>query len=85
MKSVGGVDPKLDDTLKGIARAMGWNEQEFLEFVGSPEGDREFVQCKVTAHGRGVFGAPIMMLDDQIWWGNDRLMFVEEYLRAHPA
>jgi 2-hydroxychromene-2-carboxylate isomerase len=25
------------------------------------------------------------MVDDQIWWGNDRLMFVEEYLKAHAA
>ncbi len=29
----------------------------------------------------GVFGAPIMMLGDQVWWGNDRLMFIEEYLQ----
>jgi 2-hydroxychromene-2-carboxylate isomerase len=32
-----------------------------------------------------VYGVPIMMVDDQIWWGNDRLMFVEEYLKAHAA
>ena len=35
---------------------------------------------------RGVFGAPAMFVGDALFWGNDRLPFVEEALRvAGPA
>jgi len=53
--------------------------------VSSREGEKAYEASRVAAHARGVYGVPIMMVDDQIWWGNDRLMFVEEYLKAHAA
>ncbi len=31
---------------------------------------------------RGVFGVPTMMIGEEIWWGNDRLEFLEEFLAA---
>ncbi len=31
---------------------------------------------------RGVFGAPTFFVGDQMFWGNDRMHFVEEALRA---
>jgi 2-hydroxychromene-2-carboxylate isomerase len=34
------------------------------------------------AVARGAFGAPTFFVGDQMFWGNDRLMFVEEALRA---
>jgi 2-hydroxychromene-2-carboxylate isomerase len=30
--------------------------------------------------GKGVFGVPTIIVGDQMWWGNDRLDFVEEFL-----
>lgn len=82
---IGGIDPDADETLIKLAEKMGWDVQEFLDYVNSVEGDKAYTACRVAAHGRGVYGSPIIMLDDQIWWGNDRLMFVEEYLKTHPA
>jgi 2-hydroxychromene-2-carboxylate isomerase len=35
-----------------------------------------------TAVARGAFGAPTFFVGDQMFWGNDRLMFVELALRA---
>jgi 2-hydroxychromene-2-carboxylate isomerase len=35
-----------------------------------------------SAVARGAFGAPTFFVGDQMFWGNDRLMFVEEALRA---
>lgn len=29
-----------------------------------------------------VFGVPIFIVDGQMFWGNDRIMFLEEYLRS---
>ena len=35
-----------------------------------------------AAVARGVFGAPTFFIGDQMFWGNDRLMFVEQALKA---
>jgi 2-hydroxychromene-2-carboxylate isomerase len=35
-----------------------------------------------TAVARGAFGAPTFFVGDQMFWGNDRLMFVEQALSA---
>jgi 2-hydroxychromene-2-carboxylate isomerase len=35
-----------------------------------------------TAVARGAFGAPTFFVGDQMFWGNDRLMFVEQVLSA---
>jgi 2-hydroxychromene-2-carboxylate isomerase len=34
------------------------------------------------AIARGAFGAPTMLVDEQLFWGNDRLHFVEAALKA---
>ncbi len=35
-----------------------------------------------SAVARGAFGAPTFFVGDEMFWGNDRLMFVEQALRA---
>jgi len=34
------------------------------------------------AVARGIFGAPSFIVDGELFWGNDRLLFVEERLAA---
>lgn len=80
-----GVDPDDEGVLRGLAKTAGLDSDEFMAFVSSRAGEKAYEASRVAAHARGVYGVPIMMLDDQIWWGNDRLMFVEEYLKAHAA
>ena len=31
---------------------------------------------------RGAFGAPTFYINEKMFWGNDRLIFVEEYLKG---
>ncbi|MBU1824983.1 MAG: DsbA family protein, partial [Alphaproteobacteria bacterium] len=40
-------------------------------------------EARSKAYARGVFGAPLMFVDDQIFWGNDRLDFLEEHVRTN--
>jgi 2-hydroxychromene-2-carboxylate isomerase len=68
--------------IRGVARSMEWDATEFLDFVGSPQARERYALGNRDAQARGVFGAPTMMLGDQMWWGNDRLEFLEEYLAA---
>ena len=71
--------------MRAVARDMGWKEDEFLAFMNSAEADARFKAETEAAHARGVFGVPAMMLGTELWWGNDRLDFLEEYLAAHAA
>jgi len=75
-------DPEL---LRGVAQDMGWSPDGFLEFIQSDQAERLYEETNREAHARGVFGVPIMFVDDEMWWGNDRLSFLEEHLAAHPA
>jgi len=77
-----GVDPEDDAVIAALARELGWDEAAFLAYVNSPQAREEYADSQRQAHGRGVFGAPIMFVDDQMFWGNDRLMFLEEHLAA---
>ena len=74
-----------EEVLSGVAQAMGWSPGEFLAFVSSEKAEQLYAASNQEAHARGVFGVPIMMVGDEMWWGNDRLDFLEEYLAAHPA
>jgi len=80
-----GCDPTDMAELSQVATQMGWNVDEFIDYVQSNEGRTRFRKACVEAHKEGVFGAPIMMLDDQAWWGNDRFMFIEEYLKGRTS
>lgn len=74
----------MDDTslISAVAGAMDWNADDFLRFVETPGARERYAQVNRAAHERGVFGAPTMMLGDQMWWGNDRLGLLEEHLAA---
>lgn len=70
------------ELIRGVARDMRWDPDDFMRFVQSAEAKARYAQGNLDAHQRGVFGAPTMMLGDEMWWGNDRLAFLEERLAA---
>lgn len=75
-----GIDPTNRDEMREAARAAGLDPEELVAYAESPAGQGAFGKACVEAHKRGVFGAPIMFVDDQVFWGNDRLEFLEMYL-----
>lgn len=75
-----GIDPSDESELRAAATASGLDPQALVDYANSSLGQTEFRKSCVEAHARGVFGAPLMFVDDQIFWGNDRLDFLEEYL-----
>jgi len=75
-----GGDADSDDLLADLARTMQWDVEEFLRYISSEQADQLYEKTFSVAVERGVFGVPIMIIDDQMWWGNDRLQFVDEYL-----
>ncbi|NMY65593.1 2-hydroxychromene-2-carboxylate isomerase [Pseudomonas sp. WS 5018] len=65
-----------------LAREMDWREMEFLAFLQSPGAAERYEASTQAAIAKHVFGVPMTMIGEDMWWGNDRLMFVDEYLSS---
>lgn len=74
-----------DENLRSVAREMGWSPEALFDFIHSDKAEELYEDGNEAAHGRGVFGVPIMMVGDEMWWGNDRLSLLEEYLAVQSA
>lgn len=59
----------------------GFDAQAILALTVDDEVKQTLKQCTEQAIERGVFGAPSMFVDDQLYFGQDRLDFVHEALR----
>lgn len=80
-----GADVSREETLSTIAADMGWSPADFIAATLADGNARLCAEATRGAFERGVFGVPTIILDDQMWWGNDRLDFVEEYLSSGAA
>ena len=68
-----------------IARVMGDNgldAQAIMEISQDPEVKAELASNTEAAVARGAFGAPTMFIGDDMYFGQDRLDFVEEALQG---
>ncbi len=73
----------LDESLlSDVATELGWDADAFLRYTISEDGERRCEQSSMSAHQRMIFGVPTIMIGDEMWWGNDRLDFLEEHLES---
>lgn len=77
-----GGDMREPGLLAAVAETMGWDPAELANFVAAPETEERYAKSTRDANARGVFGVPTMLLGEEMWWGNDRLPFFEEFLAA---
>ncbi|MCG8291727.1 MULTISPECIES: 2-hydroxychromene-2-carboxylate isomerase [Pseudomonas] len=66
--------------LAGTLAQGGFDAEAFLALAGQPEVKEALKQATEKAVGRGVFGAPTCFVGEQMFFGQDRLDFVEEAL-----
>jgi len=71
--------------LARLAEAVGLDAKAALERAQAPEIKDRLRANTDEAVARGAFGAPAIFVGDQLFWGNDRLHFVEEALAAAAA
>jgi len=62
----------------------GFDPAALLAMVGDPEVKAKLIATTEEAVRRGVFGAPTMFVGDEMFFGQDRLEFVQDALRAAP-
>jgi 2-hydroxychromene-2-carboxylate isomerase len=77
-----GLDPAAPETEAMLEKNMGWAAGELAAFANRPDIVARFDRETEAASARGVFGVPTFFVDDEMWWGNDRLDFLERYLEA---
>jgi 2-hydroxychromene-2-carboxylate isomerase len=68
------------DVLKRIADGIGLDGSAVLEVARNEEITRELEQYTTEAQRRGVFGSPFYIFENELFWGQDRLEFLEERL-----
>ena len=69
-----------ENTLKNIMDNLELDSEDLLSFAKSQECESMFKEYTNIAIEKNVFGAPTFIIDDQIYWGQDRLDFIERHL-----
>lgn len=78
------VDQKNMGDPEVVAEALadkGFDVAALMELSHDPEVKAELISRTEEAVARGAFGAPTMFMDGEMFFGQDRLDFVEEALR----
>ncbi|MEX0730927.1 MAG: 2-hydroxychromene-2-carboxylate isomerase [Aquisalimonadaceae bacterium] len=75
-----GQDLDNSKVLAGLARSHGVDPNA-MESTAARENLRQTTEEAVE---RGAFGVPTFMLEDQLWWGADRMDFLQAALGSTP-
>ena len=65
-----------------VLQAAGFDAAAVLALANAQETKDKLKATTQEAVERGVFGAPTMFVGKDMFWGQDRLDFVREYLAA---
>jgi len=77
-----GIDLSKADILGETVANIGIDTEWFVNRIAEQDIKDKLREETNTAIERGVFGAPTMFVDDQMFWGNDRLDFLDRYLKG---
>jgi 2-hydroxychromene-2-carboxylate isomerase len=69
------------DVLASIAAGAGFEGTALIGLANAKPARDELAALTETAEARGVFGAPTFFVGDEMFWGKDRLDFVERLLK----
>ena len=74
------LDLSKEENLIKLLKKCNIDENVFLEGIKDPEIKDELKSVTKEAHDKDIFGAPTFVVNNKIFWGQDRLEFaLEEY------
>ena len=79
---VDGLDLADPAVLREIIASAGLDADRYLEAIATDEVKALLKNNTQEAADRGAFGAPTFFVGDEMFFGQDRLEFVEEALAA---
>ncbi len=65
-----------------IARSVGLDGEKLAQMAQDPEIKEVLKKNTAEAVERGAFGAPTFFVGKKMFWGHDRIMLLEEYLKG---
>ncbi|WP_070155739.1 2-hydroxychromene-2-carboxylate isomerase [Sphingobium phenoxybenzoativorans] len=80
-----GRDIGQEDVLLDVAASIGLDRNEFVEAIHSTFNHEQLRKNAEEAVELGVIGVPTFVIDDQVFWGQDRIDFVIDELRERRA
>ena len=67
--------------MKSIVNKLDGSEEEYFDFIKSPEAKERLISNTQELIDRGGFGSPTFFLnDDDMYFGNDRIQLLKEKL-----
>ena len=72
----------LPTEVGAVLQEAGFDAGEFIALVSDPAVKERLKSNTEDAVKRGVFGAPTFFVDGEMFWGQDRLFFVEKALAS---
>lgn len=72
-------DIDSEDAVRDVLAAIDVTADEVIRQAQSDENKIRLRQATETAVSRGIFGAPMFFVGDEMFWGNDRLEDAIEY------
>lgn len=80
-----GGDPDDPALLKAAAEEAGLDGDAVVAEADSARVGEIYASENREAQARGIFGTPIFVIDKEVFWGNDRIEFLEEYIHEHTG
>lgn len=77
-----GGDPDDDALLAAVAGDTGLDAKVLFDYVQTPQAQARYRDVQQQAYRLGIFGVPMLLVGEEMFWGNDRLDFLEECLAA---
>jgi 2-hydroxychromene-2-carboxylate isomerase len=68
------------DVIGALASGLGIGREGLVAAAGSAQARARLEAVTARAVARGVFGAPTFVVGEELFWGKDRLDFVERWL-----
>ena len=74
------LDTSNEEALRIILEKCKINSNDFFDGIKNPKIKDELKTITQTAHDKEIFGAPTFVVNNKIFWGQDRLEFaLDEY------
>ncbi|HEY7245285.1 MAG TPA: 2-hydroxychromene-2-carboxylate isomerase [Xanthobacteraceae bacterium] len=80
-----GRDITADSTVHEVAAGIGLSGRDLLDRAHTDEIKQRLRAQTESAIAAGVFGVPSFVVDGEVFWGNDRLHFVQAHLQGKLA
>ena len=80
-----GLDITQESTLLALLKVHDLDAAAILQKAESPEIKQVLRDNTERAIQRGVFGVPTFIVDQELFWGHDRLLLLDRYLEGELA